>query len=90
MIAKRGGDRKGFLAAFEPSAKLTDDGNAEPFQEWVERELFRAHGRLDVEREGRPAWRSQEGLHSDPWDMATVWRFRIIDGRVHRLEVEAL
>jgi hypothetical protein len=90
ILALRDGDTKRFFAAFAPSAKLTDDGHAEPFQEWVKRELLRAHGRLDVEREGRAGLEVSGRFHSDQWDMATVWRFRIIDGRVHRLDVAAL
>lgn len=50
-IAIRDGDREAFLAAFDPGAKLTDDGVPQPLAQWADREIFRAHGRLRVDRE---------------------------------------
>ncbi len=86
----RDGDRKAFFAAFAPSAELTDDGDPQLLAEWADREIFRAHGRLDVEREDRDGLELVGPFHSDQWDMATVWRFDIIGGRVRRLDVAAL
>ncbi len=53
VTAMHNGDRKAFFSVFAPSAKLTDDGNPESLAEWVDREIFRAHGRLYVESEDR-------------------------------------
>jgi hypothetical protein len=53
ILAVRDGDRTGFFAAFQPSAKLTDDGHPEPLTRWADRELFLGHGRLEMERESR-------------------------------------
>ena len=86
----RDGDRKKFFAAFEPSAKLTDDGHPEPLTPWADRELFRNHGRLEVEQEGADGLELIGRFHSDQWDMPTVWRFHIVEGRVRRLDVAAL
>jgi hypothetical protein len=90
VITVRDRDRKRIFAPFAPFAKLTDDGHPEPLEEWVERELLRGHGRLDMERESRAGLELFGKFHSDQWDMETVWRFHIIDGRVHRLDVAAL
>ncbi len=90
VLALQGGDRKSFFARFAQSAKLTDDGHPEPLTEWVDREIFRAHGRLEVEREADHGLELVGRFHSDQWDMKTVWRFEIVDGRVRRLDVAAL
>jgi hypothetical protein len=89
VLAIQDGDRKSFFAQFAQSAKLTDDGHPEALAEWVDREIFRAHGRLVVEREARHGLELVGRFHSDQWDMETVWRFEIVDGRVRRLDVAA-
>lgn len=86
----RDGDRRTFFAAFERTAELTDDGHPEPLVEWADREIFQARGRLDVERENRGGLELVGVFHSDQWDMATVWRFQIGEGRVRHLDVAAL
>src|SRR5712692_9328537 len=90
VLAIQDGDRKSFFAQFAQSAKLTDDGHPEALAEWVDREIFRAHGRLVVEREARYGVELVGRFHSDQWDMGTAWRFEIVDGRVRRLDVAAL
>jgi hypothetical protein len=45
------GDRDAFLATFTPHATLTDDGNPRPLRDWIDREIFSAHGHMNVERE---------------------------------------
>jgi hypothetical protein len=88
--AMHGGDRTRFLAAFGPNAKLLDDGESQPLFDWVDREIFRAHGRLDVEREANHGLELVGRFHSDQWDMETVWKFDVANGRVRRLDVAAL
>ncbi len=90
MSAVRDADRRAFFQAFAPSAKLTDDGDLQPLVEWADREISRAHGRFDVEPESRDGFELAGAFHSDPWDLKTVWRFDIIDGRVRRLDVAAV
>jgi hypothetical protein len=90
VIALRNGDREAFLAAFSPSAKLTDDGNPQPLVEWADREIFRAHGRLNVESEDRDGLELTGRFESDQWDMLTVWRFEVINERIQRLDVAAM
>ena len=90
VIAIRDGDRDAFLALFESDAKLTDDGEPQSLLEWVDRELFTAHGRLDVQREQQNGLELIGRFHSDQWNMMTVWRFEIVNRRVRRLDVAAL
>ncbi len=90
VVAIRDSDRNAFFAAFATSAVLTDDGKAMPLRAWADRELFRSHGRLDPEREGRDGLDVFGRFHSDQWNMETVWRFRVVGGLVHCLDVAAL
>lgn len=90
VTAMRNGDRKAFFDLFVPSAKLTDDGNLEPLAEWVDREIFRAHGSLYVESEDRDGLQLTGRFESDQWDMLTVWRFEIVNERIQRLDVAAV
>jgi hypothetical protein len=90
VTAMHNGDRKAFFALFAPSAKLTDDGNPEPLAEWVDREIFRAHGLLYVEWEDCDGLELNGRFESDQWDMLTVWRFEVINERIQRLDVAAV
>jgi hypothetical protein len=90
VTAMRDGNHKAFFAAFGPSAVLTDDGHPQPLVEWADREIFHAHGRLEVEKENRGGLELVGSFHSDQWDMATAWRFDVAEGRVRRLDVAAL
>ena len=84
------GDRKAFFSVIAPSAELTDDGNPEPLTEWVDREIFHAHGSLYVESEDRDGLELTGRFESDQWDMLTVWRFEIVNERIQRLDVAAV
>jgi hypothetical protein len=90
VTAMNSGDRKAFFALFAPSAQLTDDGNPEPLAEWVDREIFRAHGSLYVEAEDRDGLELTGRFKSDQWDMLTVWRFEVINEWIQRLDVAAV
>jgi hypothetical protein len=90
VSAMHDGDRKAFFALFAPSAQLTDDGNPQPLAEWADREIFHAHGHLDVESEDRDGLELTGRFESDQWDMLTVWRFEIVNERIQRLDVAAV
>ena len=90
VIAMRDGDREAFFVAFAPKAELTDDGTPQVLKEWAEREIFRAHGHLEVEREDKDGLCLVGPFHSDRWGkFETVWRFEIGHGLVRRLDVAA-
>src|SRR5690349_13836078 len=44
------GDRDAFLAMLTPDATLTDDGNPRSLHDWIDREIFSAHGHMNVEQ----------------------------------------
>ena len=90
MTALRDGNRVAFFAAFAASAELTDDGQPEKLAKWADREPFEAHGNLKVQREQRDGLDLVGRFHSDQWDMMTIWRFKVANGRVQRLDVAAL
>ena len=45
------GDRDTFLATLTPDATLTDDSNPRSLHDWIDREIFSAHGHTNVEHE---------------------------------------
>jgi len=81
------GDRDAFLAMLAPDATLTDDGNPRSLTEWIDREIFSAHGHLTIERE------EEQGLHllaryrNDTWgEMSTFWRFQVAGDKISRID----
>jgi hypothetical protein len=69
---------------------LTDDGHPQPLAAWADRELFRGHGSLRVQRQERGGLHLTGRFHSDQWDMDTVLRFTVSDDLVQRLDVAAI
>ena len=81
------GDRDAFLATLAPNATLTDDGNPRPLRDWIDREIFSAHGHMTVEHE------EEDGLHllaryrNDTWgEMSTFWRFQVTGDKISRID----
>ena len=80
-------DRDAFLATLTPDATLTDDGNPRSLHDWIDREIFSARGRMNVERE------EQDGLYllaryrNDTWgEMSTFWRFQVTGDKISRID----
>ena len=80
-------DRDTFLAMLTPNATLTDDGNPRSLRDWIDREIFSAHGHLTIEGE------EEHGLHllaryrNDTWgEMSTYWRFQMTGDKVSRID----
>src|SRR6516225_743171 len=87
VAAINDGDRDAFLATLTPGATLTDDGNPRSLHDWIDREIFSAHGHTNVEHE------EEDGLHllarycSDTWGkMPTFWRFQVTGDKISRVE----
>jgi hypothetical protein len=87
VAAINNGDRDAFLATLTPDATLTDDGNPRSLTDWIDREIFSAHGHLTIERE------EAEGLHllaryrNDTWgEMSTFWQFRVAWDKISRID----
>ena len=51
MAAINDGDQGAFLATLTPHATLTDDGNPRSLRDRIDREIFTAHGHMNVESE---------------------------------------
>ena len=51
LAAINDGDRDAFLATLTPHATLTDDGNPRSLHDRIDREIFSAHGHMNVEHE---------------------------------------
>ena len=80
-------DRDAFLATLTPNATLTDDGNPRSLRDWIDREIFSAHGHLTIEGE------EEHGLHllaryrNDTWgEMSTYWRFQVSGDKISRID----
>jgi hypothetical protein len=87
IAAINAGDRAAFSAALTPDATMSDDGTDRNLTEWAEREIFTAHGHLDVisaEEDGRSLIAA---YRNDTWgEMRTRWAFTVADGEVSRFE----
>jgi hypothetical protein len=81
------GDRDALSALLTDHATMSDDGSERDLTEWVDRELFSAEGRLEVESQ------SDDGrsliinvTNSTYGTMRTFWRFTVEGERVARFE----
>lgn len=87
VVAINAGDRDAFFGLLAPGATMSDDGTERDLEEWVDREIFGADGRMAVEEE------SDDGrsliaafTNSTYGEMRTRWRF-VVDGeRISRFE----
>jgi ketosteroid isomerase-like protein len=85
--AVNAGDRDAFFALLRPDASMSDDGTERDLQEWVDREIFSADGRMAVESQsddGRSLIVSY--TNSTYGSMRTHWSFTVEGERVSRFE----
>src|ERR1700722_18468775 len=81
------GDRDAFLAILTPDATLTDDGSPRSVAEWIDREIFSAHGHLTVEGEDNHGLRVLARYRNDTWgEMLTFWNFGMTGGKISRID----
>jgi hypothetical protein len=85
--AVNAGDRDAFFALLTDDATMSDDGSERDLTEWVDRELFSAEGRMEVESQ------SDDGrslivnvTNSTYGTMRTHWEFTLEGERVARFE----
>jgi hypothetical protein len=81
------GDRDAFFALLTEGATMSDDGSERDLKEWVDRELFSADGRMEVESQ------SDDGrslivnvTNSTYGTMRTHWEFTVEGDTVARFE----
>jgi hypothetical protein len=80
-------DRDTFLGLLSSDATMSDDGSDRDLQEWIDREIFDAGGRMDVQKESNGGHTLLARFRNDTWgEMSTVWRFDVHDGHVRRFE----
>jgi len=87
VAAINNGDRDAFLATLTPDATLTDDGNPRSLTDWIDSEIFSAHGHMTIERE------EQHGLHllaryrnDTRGEMSTYWHFQMTGNKISRID----
>jgi hypothetical protein len=87
VAAVNAGDRAAFFAQLAPDATMSDDGSERNLEEWVDREIFSADGRMEVESE------SDEGrsllvnyTNSTYGEMHTAWKFVVDGNKISRFE----
>src|SRR5262245_33683687 len=85
--AVNAGDREGFFALLTEGATMSDDGSERDLTDWVDRELFSAEGRMEVDSQ------SDDGrslivnvTNSTYGTMRTHWEFTVEGERVTRFE----
>ena len=85
--AVNAGDRDAFFALLTEDATMSDDGSDRDLEEWVDREIFSADGRMEVESQ------SDDGrslivnyTNSTYGTMRTDWKFTIEGDKVARFE----
>ena len=81
------GDRDTLLATPTPHATLTHDGNPRSLHDWIDREIFSARGRMNVEREEQDGLYLLARYHNDTWgEMSTFWRFQVTGDKISRID----
>lgn len=87
IAAINDGDRDAFFAALSPDATMSDDGTDRDLTEWSEREIFSAHGHLDVVSAVDGGRELIAAYRNDTWgEMRTRWAFTISNGVISRFE----
>jgi hypothetical protein len=80
-------DAGAFHAALTADATMSDDGTDRDLHQWVDREIFSAHGHLDVESEADDGLSLIARYRNDTWgEMRTRWAFTVTAGKVSRFE----
>ncbi|WP_194893329.1 nuclear transport factor 2 family protein [Catenulispora pinisilvae] len=70
-------------AAMTENATMTDDGTPRQLGDWLEREAFETHGRMDVTQQSPDGRDLLVDYTNDQWGtMATRWHFEVLDQRV--------
>lgn len=87
VTAINNGDRDAFFAILAPGATMADDGTERNLEEWVDREIFSADGRMEVESESDQGRSLLANYSNSTWGaMRTRWTFSVEKGRVSRFE----
>lgn len=87
VAAVNASDRDAFFALLAPGATMSDDGSERDLEEWVDREIFSANGRMEVESESEDGRSLIANYTNSTWGaMRTTWRFVVDGDRISRFE----
>src|SRR6188472_2343053 len=87
VAAVNAGDREAFFALLAPGATMSDDGSERDLSEWVDREIFSANGRMEVESQSDDGRSLIVSYTNSTWGtMRTAWTFSIEGEVVRRFE----
>jgi hypothetical protein len=87
VAAINAGDRDAFRALLAPGATMSDDGSERDLEEWTEREIFSATGRMEVESQSADGRSLEATFTNSTWGaMRTRWRFVVDGDRISRFE----
>ncbi|MFZ3573244.1 nuclear transport factor 2 family protein [Streptomyces sp. BH097] len=87
ISAVNSGDKDAFFAALSDDATMSDDGTERDLAAWVDREIFSADGRMDVDDVSDDGRTLTAVFTNSTWgSMRTRWTFTVTDGRVGRFE----
>src|SRR5918996_104523 len=87
VTAVNAGDRDAFFALLAPGATMSDDGSERNLEEWVDREIFSANGRMEVESESNDGRSLIVNVTNSTYGtMRTTWKFTIEGAKVPRFE----
>ncbi|MFE6055480.1 nuclear transport factor 2 family protein [Kitasatospora sp. NPDC056446] len=87
VTAINAGDREAFVAALTPDATMSDDGSDRDVAEWIDKEIFSVHGRMNVDTESHDGHALVAEFTNDTWGtMRTAWRFTVDGKRISRFD----
>ncbi|MFJ6620450.1 nuclear transport factor 2 family protein [Kitasatospora sp. NPDC091335] len=87
VTAINAGDRAAFVGLLTEDATMSDDGSDRNLPDWIDREIFTAHGRMNVQTESDGGRALVATFTNDTWgEMRTAWRFTVDAGKVTRFE----
>jgi hypothetical protein len=81
------GDRAAFFGTLTADVTMSDDGTDRDLQEWVDREIFSADGRMEVESQSDDG-RSLVANYTNATygSMRTTWTFTVDGDKISRFE----
>lgn len=87
VSAINAGDRDAFFAVPTPDATMSDDGTERDLSAWVDKEIFSANGRMEVESASDDGRALVANYSNDTWGaMRTRWSFTVSEGKISRFE----